>query len=257
MCEIFAMSSAGRRRVEDKLKEFYSHSSEHPNGWGLMVSTGGLTNIEKEPLRADQSEYLKNRLEQPISGDTVLAHIRYATMGEVTWPNCHPFAGQDISGRQWILIHNGTIFDYPPCDKYVRTQEGQTDSERILLYLLDQINGRTEKLRRELNMSERFCVLENIVNDMSPKNKLNLLIYDGEVLYGHRNMRSSLYCCEEEGVCIISTRALTGGRWEETPFLRLFAYRNGQLEIEGKNTSEEYREDKQSVGQLYLAYSGL
>lgn len=257
MCEIFAMSSAGRRCVGEKLKEFYSHSPQHPNGWGLALSSGGATNWEKEPVCADQSEYLKQRLSEPIVCDTALAHIRYATVGNVEWRNCHPFVSQDISGRQWILIHNGTIFDYPACDGYTKVQLGETDSERILLYLMDLVAKETERLGRVLLAEERFSLLEDMVVSMSVGNKLNLIIYDGELLYAHVNLKGSLYRCQEKGVCLLSTRPLSVGYWEEAPFRKLFAYKSGELVFEGNKITGEYIEDKKALNHLYLDYAGL
>ncbi len=257
MCEIFAMSSAVRRSPGDRLKEFFSHSPDHPNGWGLAVSDEGITNVEKEPVRADRSRYLKQRLSETVEGDTIMAHIRYATVGNVERSNCHPFVRRDISGRQWVLIHNGTIFDYPPCDKYIKTQKGETDSERILLYLMDRIAEQTKIKGAPLDKDERFELLENVVVSMSDKNKLNLIIFDGELLYCHTNQKDTLYSCDDGEKAFLSTHPLSEGHWEKAPFLKLFAYKNGRTVMEGYKKSKEYIEDEQAMKHLYLAYSGL
>ena len=65
----------------------------------------------------------------------VSAYIRSATIGEVSDNNAHPFTGIDKFGRQWVLCHNGTLFDAPELDKYHYIQEGSTDSERLFLYV--------------------------------------------------------------------------------------------------------------------------
>ena len=113
MCELFGYSGSAPGRLNDLLTEFFSHSCAHPDGWGLAVPDGGHMEIEKEPLQASRSEYLRERLREPVISALLLAHIRYATIGNVERRNCHPFTGFDNTGRQWTLVHNGTIFDYP------------------------------------------------------------------------------------------------------------------------------------------------
>ena len=76
------------------------------------------------------------------------------------------------------MIHNGTIFDYPRHNPYLHQQEGRTDSERILFFLVDQVNQRQSELGRSLRVEERLDLLDALVTDMAKGNKLNLLIYD-------------------------------------------------------------------------------
>ncbi|MCR5529980.1 MAG: class II glutamine amidotransferase [Saccharofermentans sp.] len=45
-----------------------------------------------------------------------------------------------MTGRTWTLAHNGTIFEGDLLNRYY-IQNGTTDSERILLYLIDQIDS--------------------------------------------------------------------------------------------------------------------
>ena len=257
MCEVFAMNGTALRRVNEELKEFYSHSDKHPNGWGLALLEPDMTNWEKEPLCANESRYLRERLSEPIMARSVMAHIRYATIGNVEWRNCHPFCGRDRSGRQWVFQHNGTIFDYPPLHPYVNVQQGDTDSERILLYFLDRIDRKMEESGHVLSKEERFRLLDGIVCDMAHGNKLNLVFFDGELLYVHTNCRGTLHIRQEDGCVMFSTQPLSAGEWEPLAFMQLLAYENGQPAFAGTKHDGEYVEDPEAVGQLYLAYSGL
>lgn len=74
-----------------------------------------------------------------------MTHIRLATIGSVKALNCHPYSGVDCTGRTWTLMHNGTICSGNRLMPYYRVQKGNTDSERIFLYLLDEINQATTK----------------------------------------------------------------------------------------------------------------
>ena len=257
MCEIFGFSGKQHRKLNAELKEFYSHSDKHPNGWGLALLDNGNWQVEKEPLEARKSLYLKERLSEPIIAETLLAHIRYATIGEVKRANSHPFVGTDQSGRRWILVHNGTIFDYAPMNHYVSVQEGDTDSERILLYLLDLVDQETDRKGHILTAEERFTLLDKMISSLSKGNKLNLLLYDGELLYVHVNFADSLYYRHTEEGITVSTQALSIGGWQPVPFTRLLAYEKGNLAFTGTNHGNEYIPDEEDLKHLYLAYSGL
>ncbi|MBQ8647094.1 MAG: class II glutamine amidotransferase [Oscillospiraceae bacterium] len=240
MCEMFGVSSVERIEVNDLLREFFSHSQKHGNGWGMAVFRGDHASLEKEPVQAACSSYLKERLRNPILVRSMVAHIRLATVGATEYINCHPFVRRDNYGRGWTLAHNGTIFSYPAHEAYRDQQEGQTDSERILYYIVDRVNERQVELGRGLTDAERFALLDELVADMSRGNKLNLLIWDGELLYAHTNYGRSLYCSQRGDTLLLATTPLDGGAWEEHPFTALCAYRDGRREFEGASHGNEY-----------------
>ena len=188
MCEIFCFNSNTPKQVNECLQCFYNHSEEHPDGWGLANMQSDEFVIDKEPVKASCSEHLKNILSNPVIGKNVFAHIRLATVGEIISPNCHPFTEADGNNRSWMLIHNGTIFDYPELDEYKDKETGDTDSERILLYIIDKVDEFERKKGALSTIKERFNLLNQIVRDLSKNNKLNLMIYDGDLTYIHSNI---------------------------------------------------------------------
>ena len=96
MCEMLGISAKRRIRANDILREFYSHADRHPHGWGLATfNDAGAPDIEKEAVKATESEYLKKRLAEPIEESVLLAHIRLATVGHLEYRNSHPFAAAD------------------------------------------------------------------------------------------------------------------------------------------------------------------
>ena len=257
MCEIYAYAGEVNKTFNDELREFFSHSGEHPNGWGLAVEAEGRINLEKEAVKASESHYLRERLRQHLEGTAALAHIRYATIGSVKHANCHPFMGKDRSGRWWTLIHNGTIFDYAPMDRYTRVQTGSTDSERILLYLIDIVNAAADEKGRVLTAKERFELLDSVFALMSKNNKLNLILYDGELLYVHANAPDSLFMRQGEKQVTFSTQPLSKGRWKLAPFTQLVAWKKGEKAFEGAVHGNVYIPDEKAISLLYLAYSQL
>ncbi len=256
MCELFGVTSKDTLTCNELLKEFYSHSTRHPHGWGLAVLDGIEAQILKEPMQASRSFYLHERLTAPVSGKTLLAHIRYATIGNIDYKNCHPYTGKDESGRRWTLIHNGTIFDYPPLARYLSRQLGDTDSERIFLHLLHLMN---QKIREghDMTAEERFRILDQMVCEMSVGNKLNLLIYDGEYLYVHTNNPNSLYVSQKKDLAKFATTPLDQDDWNNVPMTTLLAYQDGNLAFTGTNHGNEYEYSQEDLNHLYQIFADL
>lgn len=257
MCELLGFSSKKEYVINDYLKEFYGHSDMHPNGWGLVCIYGSHVMIEKEPESATKSRYLKKRLTFPIEVKSAMAHIRYATIGNVEYKNCHPFYMKDNYGRGWTLMHNGTIFDYQPLNKYVKSQTGDTDSERILLYIIEKINAYQSEYGRPLTDEERFNFLDSYISDLSKGNKLNLIIYDGEYMYIHTNYKNSLYFLENDNSVVFSTRPLKGEGWKPLPFTTLLAYKEGKVVYTGTNHGNEYIYNEEDMKFIYQMFSYL
>lgn len=88
---------------------------------------------------------------------------RMATRGNMDYENYHLFVMRDNRDRTWTLAHNGTIFDCSMLDRYFYTQEGKTDSERILCHIIAAVNARQNRLNRPLNAAERFELMDELV----------------------------------------------------------------------------------------------
>lgn len=257
MCELFGINSEENIQINDYLKEFFSHSHAHPHGWGMACMNGNTVQVEKEPMQASKSNYLKERLSVPVQVKNAFAHIRYATIGNVEYRNCHPYTKKDKSGRWWTLIHNGTIFDYAPLNKYVSIQNGDTDSERILLYLVELVDQEERRLQRPLDAKERFWLLDSVIAKMAEGNKLNLMLYDGELFYVHTNYQDSLYELEKENQFLFSTSPLSQEAWHPVTFTTLLAYQNGKRVLTGTNHGNEYKDSEENMKFLYSIFSNL
>jgi glutamine amidotransferase len=239
MCELFGFTSEYSKDLTPYLTEFFSHSTYHPNGWGIAKRNGNLIDIQTEPICANKSKIIGNVIDNLLPQNFLLAHIRKATVGKVNNENCHPFTRNDKNGRQWVLIHNGTIFSGMELITYMQKQNGNTDSERILLYIIDQINLAIDEKGYPLNQEERINVIEKVINTLSHRNKLNLLIYDGENFYVHTNMKDTLYYKNDNGT-IFSTTPLDDGVWNNVPMCTLQVYQEGKLIYTGKSHNNEY-----------------
>lgn len=247
MCEIFGFSSSKEEELNDYLREFYSHCEGHPHGWGLAILDSDKFSVIKEPLKARSSIMLGNVLLNPIVSKTALAHIRLATIGDKEFYNCHPFVKKDNAGRRWTLIHNGTIFDCPDLCKYSTIEEGETDSERILLAIIDHINKFEAFKGESLSLKERFNIVSDLIRDMAYTNKLNLIIHDGEQMYVHTNLRESLHYLKDENGIFISTQALDDNEWVEFPLNTVLSFSKGELLFESEPHLNEYVETEEQL----------
>lgn len=257
MCELFGVNGAAAQQWNEFLKVFFSHAEEHPHGWGMAFFYGNAVSLEKQPSAANTSDYLRQRLRAPIVTDKMIAHIRLATKGSLDYENTHPFVERDNHNRTWTLAHNGTIFECDTLNPYVHVQKGHTDSERILFYVIRRINDEQSRLGRSLRSNERFAVIDNILCEITPENKVNLLLFDGEVLYVHTNQKATLYRCRKGKAMVFSTRPLDLDRWEPVPMNTLLAYREGKLLYEGTNHGNEFFFSEEKMRLIFLDYSGL
>ena len=258
MCEMLGISAKRRIRANDILREFYSHAERHPHGWGLATFRDNAAPlIEKEAIKATESEHLKKRLAEPIEESVLLAHIRLATVGHLECRNSHPFTATDNCGRVWTLEHNGTIFNGAKLNRYMGLQFGSTDSERILLRLVDLVNERQIRLGRALDDRERFDVLEGLIAEHAAGNKLNLLVYDGEILYAHTNFQGSLHVRAHDGALVFSTKPLAGDGWEQLPLTRLVAAKDGEIVRKGTAHGKVYVYNPDDYRFLYVDFATL
>ena len=72
--------------------------------------------------------------------------------------------------------------------------------------LLDHMN---EHISRAVpNERERFEIVDHFIVENAPRNKLNLMIYDGDMLYVHKNLKNTLCFKRLENGIIFSTKPL-------------------------------------------------
>ena len=202
MCELFAINAKQPTNANDYLRTFYSHSDLHPHGWGICWRAGDDISLVKEPVRAIDSPHLHALLETPIAQAHLLAHIRLATIGSTNEHNCHPFVTEDESGIEWMLVHNGTVFNDALITGYDGVGQGSTDSERVMLFLRDLLDAAELRKGGELSFDERFDILNSALTKLSNGNKLNILLDDDPA-------------------------------WKPVPMAQLQAYRDGELVREG------------------------
>lgn len=139
---------------------------------------------------------------------------------------------------------------------FVHSQQGQTDSERILAYMISRMNLEYEK-KKELSGKERFDLIDEILGEITAENKVNLLLFDGEFMYAHTNYQNSLYRCKKNDAVVISTVPLDYHEWEPMPMNTLVAYQDGRQVYMGTNHKNEFFETEEKMRLLFLDFANL
>ena len=136
-------------------------------------------------------------------------------------------------------------------------QYGDTDSERVLLHLVDQINVAQNHRRHALDETERFNVLSAAITELAQGNKLNLLIFDGEVLYAHCNFRDTLHVWRDADAVAFSTRPLSVGTWDPVSFTSLVATKDGEIVRTSPPHGNEYIYNPEDYRLVYMNFARL
>ncbi|MDN5761196.1 MAG: class II glutamine amidotransferase [Microlunatus sp.] len=147
MCRLFGLH-AGRVpaaatfwlvNAPDSLAE---QSRRNPEGTGIGVfGPDGMPMVDKQPIAAWEDKDFATDAHD-LSGTVFVAHVRYASTGDLVSVNTHPFC-QD--GR--IFAHNGVIGDLDLMDARIaelHTEDlvlGQTDSERVFSLVTGEIRA--------------------------------------------------------------------------------------------------------------------
>jgi predicted glutamine amidotransferase len=157
MCRLYTFRSNSPRKVECELIRSHNSllsQSEHdrqghsnPDGWGLGTYPLVHPRVVRQPRAAYESEAFRWEAAR-IHTKNVVAHVRRATVGNVSVENTHPFVSGD-----WLLAHNGTIGAFSSVlplmlesmsDGQKRAIEGDTDSEHVFHYLLSLRDSYTD-----------------------------------------------------------------------------------------------------------------
>lgn len=158
MCRLFGFRSVISSQVHRSLvaadNALCGQSSDHPDGWGVAYYVDGAPHLTKSSATALHDQIF-HRVSGVVSSETVVAHIRKATQGELSVLNCHPF-----QYGKWVFAHNGDIPAFAEtraalvAEVHPRLRRfilGDTDSEVVFFLILTA-------LMREASLASKFSV---------------------------------------------------------------------------------------------------
>jgi len=131
----------------------------HSHGWGLAIYEGrkGLrTFFDAAPAAISPlADVFLSQYSTNMKAYNIMAHIRYATQGEVSLENVHPFT-RELWGNQWTFCHNGEVpkfstpTDHHPTLGRTMTKhynaKGDTDSEAVFCAILNALRSEFREL---------------------------------------------------------------------------------------------------------------
>lgn len=228
MCEIYSFCGNKRISLNQYTNEFWSHAAVHKDGFGYYLVDSNDYFVSKDSA-VDCLSQLKNK---NFRSKLALCHIRFKTHGPTAIENCHPFIKKDIHGVEWSLIHNGYIDDTTPyLDALNEFQSGETDSERVLLSIVETVNNIYEHAwldSHEEMMQFIYSAIEKTIQNISYLGKVNLVFTDSLTnnMYVYMNSPSLYYLVTETGIHI-STTKLSDENWISVPRNKLHIFNNG------------------------------
>ena len=162
-------------------------------GWYVPeVHQEPVTFVSVNPAWSNRN--LRN-LAPKVKTECLLAHVRAASVGEVSESNCHPFQYKNL-----LMAHNGGIEEFgkikrklrePITDELYNWIKGQTDSEHIFAYLLHELfkNHRQVTPDAVADSFERtFAFVKKLMKDggISEPAYLNMAVTDGRFVVATR-----------------------------------------------------------------------
>jgi len=155
-------------------------------GWyAREVNNEPVTFVSVHPAWSNRN--LRN-LAPKIRTDCFVAHVRAASVGEVSESNCHPFQYKNL-----LMMHNGGVEHFsrikrkmrePLTDELYNWIKGQTDSEHIFAFLLNQLLARHSTINPEAVIDafeNTFRALKQMIidADIPEPAYLNMVVTNG------------------------------------------------------------------------------
>jgi glutamine amidotransferase len=205
MCRLYGFRSSAHEPVHAPLvaerNSLRRQSLEHPDGWGIAAYVKGTLPEVAHGLGPAHLDPEFERVSGLLQARAVLAHIRLASVGEVSSENAHPF----VYGR-WTFCHNGTVQDFAEArlsierqitPKFRKRLRGTTDSERCFALFLSRLFSRVKEDAAapvEVVAWALADTMETVARLTDQPGKLpsalNFLATDGELMVATRRGRT-------------------------------------------------------------------
>lgn len=222
MCRIFGFRSVLKSQVHHSLvsadNALSAQSLKHPDGWGVAYYVDQAPHVIKSETKAMDDQLFK-RVSGIVTSNTVIAHIRKATLGKNHLLNTHPF-----QYGKWTFVHNGNIKNFEQDRKkyeslikpeFRRFLLGETDSERIFYILLSQLKDHinVSKIQALEAIKQAVQSLLEISGPVHPTDAgppdetyLSFLLSDGENMFAFNGGKTLFYStykkhCPERDTC--------------------------------------------------------
>ena len=194
MCQLLGMNSRLPASLHLSFTGF-SHrggaTDHHADGWGIAFFESEGTQpgkgvryfVDKQSAATSPiAQMLRN---YPIKSHNVVAHVRKATVGQVTLENSHPFV-RELWGRYWVFAHNGDLKDFAPALHGNFKPVGDTDSELAFCWILQEL---AKSHAGVPSVSELSLTLRDLMPKITRHGTFNFLLSNGQALWAHASTK--------------------------------------------------------------------
>ena len=183
-----------------------SRNISNSQGWGIGFYQNNKAYIQKRASSASFDFNFKF-LTDFIETDTMIAHIRDATVGEISDHNAHPFIYYN-----WIFAHNGNIENFELLRPLILQKlgpelafeiMGSTDSEYMFYLFISHLRKEVEDITSPdiETVTVRDALTKTIreINTMGADvgiiqpNKINVIVSNGKIMAATRFGHSLFY----------------------------------------------------------------
>lgn len=227
MCRLFGFRSVIKSQVHQSLvsadNALQVQSNNHPDGWGVGYYLAGAPHIVKSDQSAIEDNIFSH-VSGIVSSETVLAHLRNATLGKINILNTHPF-----QYGKWIFAHNGNIKNYsrhrdmligqidPELRRFIL---GSTDSEVIFYLILTKLKEKIDLSSEECSISILSSVIKEVVFNLiqeigdyyigddgdDTETYLTFILTNGNTMVAHQGGKELFYStfknsCADRDIC--------------------------------------------------------
>jgi glutamine amidotransferase len=167
------------------------------DGFGLGwynpdISPEPATFVSLNPAWSNRN--LRN-LAPKIKTECMIAHVRAASVGEVSESNCHPFQYKEL-----LMAHNGGVEHFSRIKRSLRSGlsdelynwiKGQTDSEHIFAFLVNRIIHENRSITPESVIEAFEYTFHHLKDQMTESGiqeeaYLNMVVTDGHFIVATR-----------------------------------------------------------------------
>ena len=202
MCRLFGCRSRDASGVSHELfhgaNALRVQSREHPDGWGVGWYEERTPRVVRSltPAHGDADF---EKLSRFVTAQTVIAHVRKASVGKVAEVNTHPF-----QRGPWLFAHNGTLPDWErvrgPLEDLIepglrKELRGETDSERCFLLFLTRLRRQrgaesADAASAAAALAETVSLIRELAEAGGQPASTTFLLTDGRLLLACRRGRT-------------------------------------------------------------------
>ncbi|SHF85101.1 glutamine amidotransferase [Lampropedia hyalina DSM 16112] len=184
MCQLLGMNANKPTDLTFSFTGFSQRAGktgDHVDGWGMAFFEDHGVRHFVDYQSAIISPIADVIRRYPIKSTNVIAHIRKATQGKVSLPNCHPFV-RELWGNYWVFAHNGDLKTFRPRLHSHFHPVGTTDSEHAFCWLMQELHKSHAGVP---SIQELTLTLRELAAEISPHGTFNFLLSNGEALWAH------------------------------------------------------------------------